>query len=68
MKFVNKLFKYNYVTYSQGTEDIGVEYALLYVPKYATFANNKSTLYQARQRDGFYEINYDSIEDLTINF
>lgn len=68
MKFVNKLFKYTYTYHVQGTKETDVEYALLYVPKDATFNNNRSTLYQARNVDYNHEIDFESVEDLTINF
>ena len=44
MEFVYKLFKYSYRYYVQGTEEKSEEYALLRVPKNASFANNRSTL------------------------
>jgi hypothetical protein len=67
MEFVNKLFRYNYTSYCQGTADHGWEYALLYVPKNATFNNNRSTLINKRHTDN-HEIDIDSVEDLTIEF
>ena len=68
MKFVYKLFKYRCTTYCQGTADRGEDYVLLHVPEDATFYNNRSTLYDAKHREGFYEIDFDSIEDMTVMF
>ena len=68
MNFVYKLFKYRYTYYVQGTEEIGEEYALLYVPESATFNNNRSTLIQKRDKKGIHEIDIESVIDLTINF
>jgi len=68
MEFVNKLFKYTYISYNQSTMVYRSEYALLHVPKDAPFTNNRSTLYNARHKDYYHEIEMDSIEDLTINF
>ena len=68
MEFVNKLFKYTYVYHVQGSEEVAVEYALLYVPQSATFANNRSTLFEKRHQEYYHEIDIESVEDLTINF
>ena len=68
MKFVYKLFKYNYTYYVQGTEENDVEYALLYVPEDVTFNNNRSTLFEKRYQKHYHEIDIDSVEDLTISF
>lgn len=68
MEFVYKLFKYNYITYCQGTADRNEGYALLHVPEDASFNNNRSTLFNAKHVDGVYEIDPDSVEDVTIRF
>jgi len=68
MEKVYKLFKYNYVTYCQGSADRNVGYALLHVPNDASFSNNRSTLLNAKNREHQYEIDIGSIEDMTINF
>lgn len=67
-EFVDKLFQYKYKTTVQGTDDYAVGYALLNVPKNATFNNNRSTLFNKRHVAGKHEIDTDSITDLTINF
>lgn len=68
MKFVYKLFKYNYTYYVQGTEEHGTEYALLYVPEDASFNNNRSTLFRRRNEKNHHEIDIKSVEDLTMKF
>ena len=68
MEFVNKLFKYNYISHCQGSEDRGTEYALMYVPKDATFNNNRSTLLNTRNKSYDHEIDIESVQDLTVNF
>ena len=68
MEFTNKLFKYTYISHCQGSEDRGIEYALLYVPRDATFANNRSTLIHEKHREYDHEIDIESVEDLTIGF
>lgn len=68
MEFVNKLFKYTYTYYVQGTEEQGTEYALMYVPKDATFNNNRSTLLNRRNKEYYHEIDVESVQDLTVNF
>ena len=66
MEKVYKLFNYTYTTYCQGTADRNEGYALLHVPEDACFNNNRSTLFNAKHREGFYEIDIDSVEDMTI--
>ena len=68
MKFVNKLFKYNYIYFVQGTEERGTEYVLLYVPENASFNNNRSTVYEDRNKPHYHEIDIESITDMTIKF
>jgi hypothetical protein len=68
MKKVYKLFKYIYISHCQGSEDRGVEYALLYVPEDASFNNNRSTLLNNKHREYDHEIDIESVVDLTINF
>ena len=68
IEFVNKLFKYTYTYYVQGTEERDVEYALMYVPKDATFNNNRSTLFNRKYRKYDHEIDIESVQDLTVNF
>jgi len=68
MEFVYKLFQYDYKYYNQGTEEWNVGYALLHVPKGATFNNNRSTLFEKRNQKYNHEIDIMSVQDLTINF
>lgn len=68
MEMVYKLFKYHYTYYVQGTEEHDVDYALLRVPEDATFNNNRSLLYNERNKEYYHEIDISSIEDLSINF
>ena len=68
MDFVYKLFRYNYTYYVQGTEEQDTEYALLYVPKDASFNNNRSTLFQKRNEKNYHEIDIESVVDLTVKF
>lgn len=62
--FVYKLFKYNYMYYSQGTQEVSTEYALLFVPADASFSNNRSTLVNARQKEYDHEIILDSVTEI----
>jgi len=66
--YVNKLFKYYYTEYCQGTADRGWEYVLLHVPIDASFNNNRSTLYANRHKKNVHEVDINSVQDLTINF
>jgi len=68
MEFTYKLFKYKYTYYVQGTEEIDIDYALLKVPKDASFNNNRSTLINNRYKKYSHEIDIESVEDVTIHF
>ena len=69
MDFVYKLFRYNYTYYdAQGYEEKDTEYALLYVPKDASFNNNRSTLFQRLNKKNYQEIDIESVVDLTVMF
>jgi len=68
MEFVNKLFKYRYENYNQGSIHTHTEYALLNVPEDATFNNNVATLVENRHVEYYHEIDISSVEDLTIKF
>ena len=61
-----KLFGYTYYTWCQGTKDRNYGYALLYVPVDAGFNNNRSRLMNAKHIENHYEIDINSVEDLTI--
>lgn len=67
-EFVYKLFRYNYITHRQGTEDIYEEYVLLYVPKDASYNNNLSVIFNKKNKNYYHEIQRDSIKELTILF
>lgn len=68
MEFVHRLFKYDYKYYVQGTEERATEYALMTVPKDTTFNNNRSTLFQKRNKPGEHEVDLESVVDLTIKW
>jgi len=52
----------------QGSTEKDTEYALMHVPKDASFSNNRSTLINARYKKYSHEIDVYSVEDLTIQF
>jgi hypothetical protein len=68
MEIIGKLFKYEYTYYCQGSRELGTEYALLRVPDDATFNNNRSTLMNKLSVQHLYEIDIESVKDLTIYF
>ena len=68
LEFVYKLFKYKYSVYCQGDRESSYEYALLNVPKDATFNNNRSVLMNKRSKEFVHEIDIESVVDLSINF
>lgn len=68
MEFTQKLFRYTYTYRVQGTEEDDTEYALLNVPVNATFNNNRSTLFNKRNREYYHEIDIESVVDLSIDF
>ena len=68
MNKIYKLFKYRVTTYCQGSADRSEDYALLHVPEDAVFNNNRSTLMNAKHREGIYEIDINSVEDMTVVF
>lgn len=68
MKFVYRLYSYEYKYHVQGTEERDVEYALLHVPEDASFNNIRSTLLNAKHRNYSHEIDINSVVDLTIQF
>jgi len=64
--FEYRLLKYRVTTYCQGSEDIGIEYALLCVPSDSTFNNIRITLLNEKHQNDVYEIDINSVENLTI--
>jgi hypothetical protein len=68
MNWEYRLLSYTYVTYCQGTADEGQGYALIKIPDDASFNNARSTLIQRKHIEGQYEIDIESIEDLTIKW
>ena len=66
--FEYRLFRYIYTTYCQGTEDRNEGYALLHVPEDSSFNNTRSVLFNERYIKGVYEIDIESVEDLTIKW
>ena len=66
--FEYRLFSYTFTTYCQGTADRGNDWALLYVPENSTFNNTRSVLINKKHREGIYEIDIESVEDMTIQW
>jgi hypothetical protein len=62
------LLEYNYITYCQGTADHNHGQALIYCPEDCSFNNIRSTLMNARNREGIYEIDINSVKDVTIDW
>ena len=66
--FEYRLLSYTVTTYCQGTADRGNDIALLHVPEDSTFNNSRSTLMNKRNREGVYEIDIESVVDMTIKW
>lgn len=62
------LLEYDYLEYCQGTADRGHGFALLHVPVSFTLSDTKDFLMRCKHRGYNYEINYNSIEDATLEF
>jgi hypothetical protein len=62
------LLEYDYHTYCQGTRDRGHGFALIHAPCDASFANIRSTLLYNKHVEGVYEIDVDSVENVTIEW
>lgn len=62
------LLEYEYTTYCQGTADRNIGTALIHCPEDCSFNNIRSTLLNKRYREGIYEINIESVKDLTIQW
>ena len=66
MKIKAYLLRYIYISHCQGTEDRGIDYALVYAPDNASFNNIRSRLMMQKNREYDYEIDVDSVENMTI--
>jgi hypothetical protein len=62
------LLEYVYITYCQGTEDRNQGQALIHCPDDCSFNNIRSTLLNKRNREGVYEIDIESVIDVTIEW
>jgi hypothetical protein len=62
------LLEYDYLSYCQGTADRGHGFALVHVPISFTLFDAKDFLMQCKNRSYDHEINYDSIEDATLEY
>ena len=64
------LLGYTYYTYCQGTRDRNYGTHLVEIPKMrgSSFYTARETLYGKLHRDGVYEIEIESIKNLTIKF
>jgi len=63
-----RLLKYNYKYDCQGTDEYGVDYALVFAPKDACFNNVRSTLFNEKYKKNDYEIDINSVENMTIKY
>lgn len=68
MEWKYVLLEYTYYTYCQGTRDRNQGMSLIHCPSDATFSNIRSILYEKKHRDGRYEIDIYSVEDVTIEW
>jgi len=62
------LLEYTYYTYCQGTRDRNFGQNLIHCPSDCSFNNIRSTLLNKRHREGRYEIDIDSVKDITIEW
>ena len=62
------LLEYNYITYCQGTADRNSGTALIHCPEDCSFSNVRSTLLNAKHIEGIYEIDINSVKDVTIEW
>ena len=62
-----RLMKYSYQYECQGTDEWGVEYAMVFVPEDATFNNARSVLVNKRDRPN-HKIQIETVEDITIQY
>jgi hypothetical protein len=67
MKRKAYLLKYNYISHCQGTEDKGIDYALVYAPDDASFNNIRSRLFNKKNEEYNHEIDVESVENMTID-
>lgn len=62
------LLEYNYSTFCQGTEDHNQGQSLIHCPEDCSFNNIRSVLMNVRHREGVYEIEINSVKDVTIEW
>ena len=62
------LLEYDYTTYCQGSEDFNRGQALIHCPEDCSFNNIRSTLFNRKYRKGVYEIDIESVRDVTIEW
>jgi len=62
------LLGYTYTTYCQGTADRNEGTALIHCPEDCSFNNIRSTLLNKKYHKGVYEIDIESVVDLTIEW
>ena len=60
------LLRYGYEYHCQGTAERAIDYALIYAPEDAAFNNIRSRLMMQKHREYSYEIDVDSVENMTI--
>lgn len=60
------LLKYNVTTYSQGSADCGVDYALIHAPEDIRLGSLRDLLFKKMNRKDVYEIDINSIKNQTI--
>ena len=62
------LLEYVYHTYCQGTRDRNYGQALIHCPEDCSFNNIRSALINRKHREGVYEIDINSVVDVTIEW
>jgi len=67
MKNKAYLLGYQYIYHCQGTKETANDYVLIHAPDDASFNNIRSRLVNAKNHPYNYEINIESIENLTID-
>jgi hypothetical protein len=63
-----RLLRYQYKYDNQGSDEYGIDYALIYAPEDASFNNIRSVLFNQKHKEYYYEIDIDSVEDMTIKW
>jgi len=62
------LLEYTYYQYCQGTRDRYRGQALVHCPEDCSFNNVRSTLLNNKHKEGVYEIDIESVKDVTIEW